>query len=95
MKKNYLVLAVATLMIGASGCGSSRWFKTQTVARPVYPQCAPLCAPSCNPGCNPCGTTGGEVTYGFSGSPETTYLPATSGETLPVMVPAGSGSYQQ
>jgi len=79
MKKTFFMLAVATLMITVNGCGSCRGLfgkKTQTVARPVYSQCAPTCVPACNA----CGT-GNEVTYGMP--PVTTFSAPASIETMP------------
>ena len=83
---------MAVLITSAIGCGCYRkHFAAKPVTAPVYTRCVPTCAPSCNT-CNPCGSSGGEVTYGYGGTSSTTYMPATSGDTLPMMAPGGSGS---
>ena len=93
MKRTYQLLAIATLVIGVSGCGSIRglWNSGQhSACMPVCTQCGPVCAPTCNSGCNTgcntCCEGGTGVTYGY-GSPESNYIPMGTEESLPMMVP--------
>jgi len=67
MKRSVVLLALATLVLGTSGCGCCRK-KAPAVPTQVYRPCAPVCAPACPPpACNSC-SPGGSVTYGYPGA---------------------------
>ncbi|NOZ41537.1 MAG: hypothetical protein GXP24_15110 [Planctomycetes bacterium] len=89
MKKSLALLTVAMLLVGTSGCGTCRGLfrkKSRPLATPLYSQCAPSCAPTCSTG-GSCGTTGTPVMYGYGG--------AIATESMPMTIPAGSGTYGQ
>ena len=77
MRKSLALLAVATLMLGTTGCGCCRGLfgkSNPTAATPLYSQCAPTCSPGASCGCQ----TGTPVTYGFDGDAG---APVSSGAT--------------
>jgi len=90
MKNSFALLALATLLVGTSGCGCCRGLFSKSAA-PVatYSQYAPSCRPSCDAGPS-CGcATGTPVTYGFDGGGATAY------ESAPMSFPTGSGTSGQ
>jgi len=97
MKKSLALLAVALLMVSASGCGCCRGLFSSAnspLASPVYSQCAPSCGatcsagPSCNAGAS-CGCeSGNAVTYGYDGA-------VSNYDSTPMMFPTGSGAFGQ
>lgn len=73
MKRTMIFLALASLVLGTSGCGSCRGLfakKNKSMATPVYSQYAPACAPACNT-CN----SGGAVSYAYGSTPATVTMP--------------------
>jgi hypothetical protein len=78
MKKTLLLMAVAVLIVSASGCGACRngLFARRHAAAPAmgHMQCAPMCQPACQPmccpqPCDPCCSGGGmPMSAGYDGS---------------------------
>ncbi len=76
MKKTLLFIAVAALMLNATGCGncgSLFGFRRNACATPMIgsvQRCAPVCCQPtcCVPACDPCCTDGTAVSYGYDGS---------------------------
>jgi hypothetical protein len=75
MKKSLLFVAVAVMILNATGCGACRngLFRNQTAAAPMVghvQQCAPVCQAMCQPmccppPCDPCCSGGTAVSAGF------------------------------
>jgi len=94
MKRTFLIVAVALLMISASGCasrrglfGPKRTIVARPVGRPVYTQCVPSSS-----GCSSCGGAGA-VSYGYEGA--TIAVPSPAGDPAPMAFPQGSGTNGQ
>jgi hypothetical protein len=75
MKKTLLLMAVAVLILNASGCGACRngLFARRQAAAPMmgHMQCAPMCQPACQPvccpqPCDPC-CSGNQMSVGYDG----------------------------
>jgi hypothetical protein len=76
MKKTLLLMAVAVLIVSASGCGACRngLFARRHTAAPMMGQmqCAPMCQPACQPmccpqACDPCCSGGNQMSVGYDG----------------------------
>jgi hypothetical protein len=92
MKRTLIILALASVVLGTSGCGCCRDVfakKTQpiTYAQPA-PMCAPVCAPACVP-YDPC-ASGTMATYGYGGAPTMMTMP----QSAPMMAPSDCGCLQ-
>lgn len=82
MKRTVVFLALASLVLGTSGCGCCRGMfakKSKPLAMPVYASCAPVCAPTCAPG--------GAVSYGYGGTPAMMTMPQMVQQT-PMAAPS-------
>lgn len=90
MNKIFLLLAVATLLVDASGCGGRRLFgaKAKPVAAPIVTQYVPSCAPSCDACGSATPVTSGTASPTFAAPPAYSSSPMT----LPAQMPVGSGS---
>ncbi len=89
MKRTLVILALASVVLGTSGCGCCRDAfakKSQPAPAPVYSQCAPMCAPACVP-CDPCASSGDMATYGYGSTPSYGYGSSPTMMTMPQSMP--------
>lgn len=93
MKRTIAFLALATVVLGTSGCGCCRDAFAKKTQPVTYAQCVPqpqMCAPVCQPACVPCDPCGQPMTAGYGGTSSMMTMP----QSMPMMAPSDCGCVQ-
>lgn len=95
MKRTLVILALASMVLGTSGCGCCRGLFAKKTQPVTYAQPAPVCTPQCVPQCVPCDpcASGSTATYGYSGYGGTPAM-MTMPQSAPMMAPSDCGCVQ-